>query len=156
MVSSLAHRELLSVLSLYWVFFESQEGSCMYQMHFCTITTQSTFSRFSVASQERSYSCYMQSLLIWGGGRGSPGLVCNFPAWLMPPTHHRNQKQGQIYICEGAARRGRAAVHRPVFTAQLQWDRPETSETISVLRKNTYNVHTCTMFQKHCIMGRLY
>ncbi len=77
----------------------------------------SCFCSFTV--DYSSYSCYIQSLLIWGGGRGSPGLVCNFlPGWCHPLTTEK-QKQGQMYICEGAARRGRAAAHRPVFTAQL-------------------------------------
>lgn len=77
MVSSLAtvHTEGYYLYYLYTGFSVShrKEAACI--KHFCR-----AHFRVSVASQERSYSCYTQSLLIWGGGRGSPGLVCNFPA----------------------------------------------------------------------------
>lgn len=98
MIVTYTHTELLSVLSVLLISCESQEGRCLYHTHVAVDYIRAYF-HVSVPSQETSYSCYIQSLLIWGGGRGSPGLVCNFPAWLMPPAHHRKAKaRPDIYL----------------------------------------------------------
>lgn len=91
------------------------------------------------------------------GWRQSPGLSCNFLAWLTPPAYHRKARRGS-YISEGAARRGTAVAHRPVFTAAMKQTKDQcdyfctaqehTCNICSYCIINTNAVWVCTKLKK--------
>lgn len=108
-----------------------------------------------VSSQERSYSCYIQSLLIWGGGGGSPGLVCNFPAWLMPPAHHRKAKERpDIYLwgCSKAweSRSSQACIYSPAAMRQATDQR----DYFCTAQEHTHHIHILYTSSRLCVHAR--
>ncbi len=147
-LSVMINSYLVSILTqsyyLYYQYYwfsvnHRKEDACITHTSLQTLYIRafSCFCSFTV--DYSSYSCYIQSLLIWGGGRGSPGLVCNFPAWLMPPAHHRKAKaRPDVYLwgCSKAweSRSSQACIYSPAA---------QTSETISALLKNTHIIFIC-------------
>lgn len=108
----------------------------------------------SVASQERSYSCYIQSLLIWGGGRGNPGLVCNFPAWLMPPTYHRKAKaRPDIYLWGRSKAWESHSSQACIYSPAARRARDQRDYFCSCARTHIMFIRASS---RHCIMGRFF